>query len=158
MVSQYLDSLKDSLILKSSLLSEVTELSYQQKEIVSAENVNWDEFDQLVDKKSELIDKLNNLDDGFETVYSRISSELESDKDKYKDRIINIQNLIKEVTEKSTSLMALEERNKVLVTNSFKKARQKISQNKVSNKVASSYYRAMSKVNYIDPQLMDKKK
>lgn len=158
MITQYLDSLEKSMIEKSSILSNLTSMSEKQKEIVSSENVDWDAFDKLVDEKGELVDKLDGLDTGFEAVYDRIKDELNANKDKYKDKIISIQNLIAEVTEKSTSLMALEERNKNIITNSINTARQKINSGKVNSRVASNYYKTMSKVNYIDPQLMDKKK
>lgn len=158
MITQYLDNLENGLVEKSSLLSKLTELSEKQREVVTKDNIDWDEFDRLTDLKAEQVTKLDVLDEGFDSVYNRIKEELGNNKDKYKDRIQSLQKLISEVTEKSTSLMALEQRNKEVISLSFNKAKQKLNQSKVNSKVASNYYKAMSRVNFIDPQLMDKKK
>lgn len=158
MISQYIEILEKSLHDKIAILDNLLELSEKQKDIVSKPEVNWDEFDKLVDDKGILIERLDLLDDGFESTYNRIKDELNANKDKYKESIQRMQKLISLSTEKSTSLMATESRNKNQVEKAFAAARQKINQSKVNSKVASNYYKAMSKVNFIDPQLMDKKK
>ena len=158
MIDTYLNSMRDSLVRKISILDELSALSMQQRDSISAEEVDWDEFDRLVDKKAALIDTLNAMDAGFDNVYKRIQKELAANKDMYKDVITQIKELINTVTEKSASLMALEQRNKNLIAGTFDSTRKKISQTRVSSEAAAKYYTNMSKINYIDPQLMDKKK
>lgn len=158
MISQYLDSLEKSLQEKMELLDSLTVMSEKQKEVVSCQEVDWDAFDKLVDDKAVIVDRLSQNDVGFEVAYDRIKDELNASKDKYKANIERMQSLIRTITDKSTSLMALEARNKDLVEKAFSNARLKINQNKVNSRVASNYYKTMSRVNFIDPQLMDKKK
>lgn len=158
MTEKYLQAMLDGLTQKKEILDELTDLSEKQQKLVSAENIDWDEFDRIVDAKSELIDKLNAADDGFTAVYDRIKDEVKANEARYKDYIAKLQSGITEVTEKSTSLMALEERTKARVSSSFAKERAKISKGKRTNQAASTYYQNMSRINYIDPQLMDKKK
>lgn len=158
MTSKYLDMLEDSLRNKKDILEKLTELSNRQKDIVKEAAVDWEQFDLLVDEKGALIDRLENLDNGFEAVYNRIREDVSTNKDKYKDSLINIQKLISAVTEASTRLMALERRNKTAIEASFNNERTNISQVKKTSEVAANYYKSMSRVNFIDPQLMDRKK
>lgn len=157
-MEQYLQMLADSLKKKSKLLSSLIQESDHQAEIVKSEEVDWELFDASVQKKGELIDELNKLDDGFETMYQRIKSGLETERQKYKTQIQEMQKLIADVTEKSSKLMATEERNKVLVSNRFSEEKKKLKQQRMNSKAASSYYTSMNRMNYIDPQLMDQKK
>ena len=158
MVEKYLQSLIDGLKQKNELMDKLIALSEEQQRIVGGNEVDWDTFDKTIDEKDVLIQKLGALDEGFQAVFDRIKADVDSNRAKYKDYIRELQGLIKIVTEKSTSLMALEQRTKARVTNGFGTQRQKLRQNKESSKVASSYYNNMNRMNYIDPQLMDTKK
>jgi flagellar biosynthesis/type III secretory pathway chaperone len=158
MTSNYIDSLESSLVVKSKNLDKLIAFSEEQKEIVSQEDIDWDKFDKLVDQKSAIIDELTKLDSGFDIVYNKIKADMEANKDAYKPHIKKMQELIKEVTEKSTGLMAIEQRNKNIIEQAFAKEKKLIASNKMSNKIAVGYYNNMNKINFIDPQLMDKKK
>ncbi|MCQ2520768.1 MAG: hypothetical protein MJ105_00180 [Lachnospiraceae bacterium] len=157
MTDRYMDMLKDSLEQKKKLLDEILLYTVQQKSMVEADKMDWDAFDQTVDDKAALIEKLEGLDSGFTAVYDRIRENLQKDKDYYKADIQEMQRLIKEVTDRSTSLMAAEERNKALVTARFQAEKKKFSQQRSATKATNSYYNAMNRINHIDPQLMDKK-
>ena len=157
-MEQYLQMLADSLKKKCNLLLQLIQESNHQAEIVKSSEVDWELFDSSVEKKGELIEQLNKLDEGFDTMYQRIKIGLETDRLKYKVQIQEIQKLIKDVTEKSSKLMATEERNKILVTNRFSEEKKKLKQQRMNSKAASSYYTSMNRINYIDPQLMDHKK
>lgn len=155
-MDNYLSVLKDSLIKKDNNLSKLIEMSEKQAEIVKAEQVDWDEFTILVDKKGELIDEIMKLDDGFEMLYNRIKEGLEENKTNYKDKILEIRRLVKNVTEKSADLQTIEYRNKVVIEKAFSATRKEIKQSKLGQKAAVDYYNKMNKINTIDPQLMDK--
>lgn len=157
-MEQYLQILADSLKKKNKILMQLIQESEHQMEIVNSEEVDWKIFDASVIKKGELVDELSKLDDGFELMYQRIKNGLETSRQKYKEQIQEMQKLIAEVTEKSSKLMAIEERNKVLITNRFTEEKKKLKQQRVNSKIASNYYTAMNRINYIDPQLMDQKK
>lgn len=157
-MEKYLQILADSLMKKSSIMTALMQESNKQGQIVSAEVVDWNAFDQSVDQKGELIEELEKLDDGFEVMYAHIKEGLNQNRESYKQQIQEIQKLIIEVTEKSSQLMAIEERNKTLVSNRFSVEKRKFKQQKVSSRAANNYYNTMKQINYIDPQLMDQKK
>lgn len=158
MMNNYLQMLADSLEKKNQILTDLIEESNSQAEIVKAEVVDWKLFDASVEKKGELIETINQLDEGFDTLFARIKEGLEQNRAAYEVQIKKIQSLIKEVTEKSTELMATEERNKALVVSRFSIEKSKFKTQRVSSKAATSYYNSMNKMNFIDPQLMDHKK
>ena len=155
-MENYLNVLKDSLIKKDKYLSKLIEMSEKQAEIVKSEQVDWDGFTNLVDKKGELIDEIMKLDEGFEMLFNRIKEGLEENKDKYKEIILEIKELVKSVTEKSADLQAIEYRNKTIIEKAFASTRKEIKQSKLGQKAAADYYNKMNKINTIDPQLMDK--
>lgn len=158
MTENYLKALIDGLNQKITIIDKLTEYTNMQQDIVGASDVDWDRFDQTIDDKDALVQKLLAADEGFQAIYDRIKDDVVANKDKYKQYISELQRLIGVVTEKSTSLMALEQRTKAKVTSGFGAQRQKVNRTKASSKVASSYYNNMNRMNYIDPQLMDTKK
>lgn len=158
MTERYLQSLIDGLKQKNEIMDHLISLSEEQQRIVGEKEIDWDAFDRTIDEKDEYIQNLEKLDEGFQAIFDRIKAEVNSNRDKYKSYIVELQQLIKLVTEKSTSLMALEQRTKAKVTNGFGSQRQRFKQNKESSKVVNSYYNSMNRMNYIDPQLMDTKK
>ncbi|MCR4696056.1 MAG: flagellar protein FliT [Lachnospiraceae bacterium] len=155
-MDQYLNVLKDSLKKKEKILIELQRKSEEQAEIVKNPDIDWDKFGFIVDEKGALIEELTSLDEGFETLYSRIKEGLEGNKEKYKNLILEIQDLIKSVTEKSANLQATEQRNKTAIEKAFNNTRKEIKQSKLSKKAALDYYNKMNKINTVDPQMMDK--
>lgn len=158
MAEKYLQSLIEGLNQKIDILDKLTEFTEEQQRIVGESTIDWDSFDKTIDNKDDLIQKLSQIDEGFQAVYDRIKDEVSSNKDKYKDYILILKQKVQLVTEKSMSLMALEQRTKAKVTSGFGIQRQQIRVGKESSKVASSYYNNMNRMNFIDPQLMDWKK
>lgn len=158
MTEKYLQSLIDGLNQKITILDKLSEFTEEQQRIVGEAAIDWEAFDRTIDDKDELLQKLATIDEGFQAVYDRIKGEVSANKDKYKEYILILKQQIQLVTEKSTSLMALEQRTKSKVSSGFGTQRQQIRSNKESSKVASSYYNTMNRMNYIDPQLMDWKK
>lgn len=157
-MEQYLQMLSDSLTKKSKLLDELSEKTKEQERLIAENAVDWDAFDQVVEEKGTLIAEVQKLEEGFDALYGRIREGLNENRSKYRQQISGLQQQIMTVTEKSTSLMAMEERNKAQITMKFSQEKDKIKQGRVSTRVATNYYRNMSKINYIDPQLMDRKK
>ena len=156
MIERYLQMLEQSLDLKKQILDQLIELTNLQNASLEHDPVIWEDFDALVDKKAQLIERLDKMDDGFESVYGRIKEEINSDQ--HKDRILSMQKKIQAVTDASASLMAAEQKNKSLAETKLSEEKKRLQQSKASSKAATNYYRSMNKVNYIDPQLMDKKK
>lgn len=158
MLKNYLEILKESLLKKKAILTELYNLSKKQGEIAGTVPFDTDSFDTLVDQKDDLVNRILELDNGFEETYRIIKDELPEHKDEFKEEIRFLQELIKNVTELSMSLQALEERNKRTIETAFLTEHKRIDQTRRSSKAALDYYKSMSQVNYIDPQLMDQKK
>ena len=158
MLSSSMDMLEESLIKKIDIMSKIEEENEKQKEILSdPDNVDETAFDDTVDKKGELIEKLISLDDGFQTLFDRVKEEVNANKDEFADQIRRMQDLIRDITARSASIEAAEHRNKRLAERYFDTARHKMNTSKQSSAVAFNYYRTMNNFKEIPPQFLDKK-
>ena len=157
-MEQYLDAMIQSMDEKSDCLKQLLDMTAQQEQAISGENKDWDTFDRLIDAKEVVIDRLGELDDGFQAVFDKIRDELEGKKAQYKDRIAKLQEQIRQVTDQSNALITAEQRNKTIMENATSTERKRIRQTKTNARLASNYYNSMNRINMIDPQLMDKKK
>ena len=154
----YVNVLVDSLQKKIMLLNQIIEKNEEQYEIAKAEKFDMDRFDLNTQNKGRLIKDIQDLDEGFETVYERVKKELVGHKDQYKSQIALLQTLISIITDKGVQIQAAEARNKVLIEKHFKIARQDLQRSRVSTQVASSYYKSMNETRYVNPQTIDHKK
>lgn len=155
---EYLSILTESLKKKITILDEILLLNQKQLESVSGNEIDDDLFNEIIDKKDIYIKEINNLDKGFEQVYERIKSEITGNTDKFSSEIAVLKQLISQITEKSMEVQLSEKRNKQAVLKKMSEEKTKIHQIRNANKVASNYYNNMNKVNYVEPQFMDKKK
>ena len=153
-----LQILKDSLVQKSSLLSEIKAKSEEQAVLVLNPDVLLSDIDKNMEEKEKLIEKLSKLDVGFEALYESIRKELLKDKDSYKSDIAKIQQLISEIMEKSASIEAIEKRNKAAIESVFSIRKKELSHKKNASTVAHQYYKATNRLNIVNPQFLDKKK
>ena len=158
MIEQYLDAMIQSMEEKTVCLNGLLRMTEQQAEALKEDKPDWDTFDRLIDEKAEAIDRLEKLDEGFQSVFEKIREELEPQKSRYRERIAKLQEQIRRVTEQSNALIAGEQKNKTLMEQSALAERRRIRQTRANAKVASNYYNSMNRINLIDPQLMDKKK
>lgn len=158
MTETYLDMMIKSLNDKIDVLTKITDENTRQKEILSVPGeADVDSFRKSVDEKAELIEKINKLNEGFDSLYEHVKNDLQDNKDKYKSEIATMQELIRNITELSTTIKAEEIRNKALAEKYFRDKRNEIRTNQKGNEVAYSYYETMSKSKIIMPQFIDKK-
>ena len=158
MIDNYLGILEDSLHKKLDVLEEITAYNKQQEELLKKDTVSMEELDTNMEQKDVLIQKLTELDEGFEALYERIREQLLTNKDAYKDQIRRIQGLISKVTEKGVSIKAQETRNKKLVEDYFIRERRELQKGRNASRTAYGYYKNKSGNNVIPPQFMDQKK
>jgi flagellar biosynthesis/type III secretory pathway chaperone len=158
MDQNYLNILEDSLKQKSSILDSLIELSKSQTEVISRDDFELEGFDYYIEKKGELIEKLESLDNGFEELYARVAEELSVGREKYADIIKRMQQLIREITEKSNTVQVQEERNKELIAGFFSKKKEVVRDGRVNTKAAMNYYKVQSNSSFVDSQFMDSKK
>lgn len=157
-MDNYLSVLEDSLKKKLQILDELTDYTTQQQELLKVEELDYEAFDRLVDQKEPLIQRIMELDQGFETVYDRIKEQLLGNKEQYAAQIRALQSLIGELTDKSVKLQTMEQRNKSAVEQQFRKSREKIRQGRQNKQAALNYYKNMNNANYVAPQFLDDKK
>ena len=75
--TEYVQIMIDSLKKKVDILNQITSLNQEQKVLIQAEVLDLEAFDVTVDKKSECIDTLTNLDSGFQKLYDRVKEALD---------------------------------------------------------------------------------
>lgn len=158
MTENYLGILEESLEKKSAVLDEIMSYNNAQEQLLKNEKISMEELDANMENKDALIQKILDLDAGFESLYERISGQLLADKDAYKVQIGRLQKLIQQVTEKSVSVQAQEARNKKLIDDYFAREKGKLRQGRQTSKAAYGYYKSISNSNAVSPQFMDQKK
>lgn len=150
--------LVESLEKKSRILDEIMKENETQERLFKQEELDMEALDASTDRMGELAEKLELLDEGFESVYDRIRQELLENKSAYRTEIKRMQELIAVITEKVVSINAARMRNKLQAENHFKKRRQQIGKASSKMKVSQNYYNNMNQLNYVDPQFYDNKK
>lgn len=158
MQETYVSIMLQSLKKKLQVLDELEKLNERQKLTLESADGTADEFDEIVEKKSALIEQLEQLDSGFEKLFNRVRDELDNNKEAYKDEIHQMQDYIRAITDRSMEAQAQEARNKELMTQKFAKVKTQARQVRANSKATNSYYQSMSKTSVVDPQFMDNKK
>lgn len=158
MIGNYLEILEESLQKKLAVLEEISDYNEKQEQLLKQENVSLEDLDVNMEQKGDLVKKLSELDEGFETLYDRIKEQLLANRETYKEQIRRLQELISKVTEKSVSIRAQEARNKALIEKRFVKERSQIRQGRQSLKAAYSYYKNMSNSGEVQSRFLDQKK
>lgn len=150
--------LVQSLEKKSQVLDKIIEQGNLQETILKQDKFDMDAFEKSIDEQNRLIEDLDKLDRGFESLYDRIREELLTHKEKYTVEIKRMKELIQQITDKVVIVNAAELRNKRMAENQFKKEKIAIQQSVSKSKVARDYYNSMNKLNCVAPQFYDSKK
>lgn len=158
MTEGYLQILIESLEKKNEILDQVIRLDEEQAELSAHQPMDMEAYDQTMESKGKLIEEINKLDDGFSSTFELIADEVKSNPAPYREQVLKLQQLIREAVDKGVRVEAQEKRNRAALENVFRMKRQEIKQLKVSTSAAAKYYKSMSRINEVDPQLMDRKK
>lgn len=150
--------LVESLEKKSRILDEIIKENEAQEILFKEEELDVEALNASADRMGELAEKLELLDEGFESVYDRIREELIDNKSAYREEIRRMQELIAVITEKVVGINAARMRNKLQAETQFKKSRQRIGKASSKMKASQNYYNNMNRLNYVDPQFYDNKK
>ena len=154
----YIRMMLDILNKKENQLISLLELTTAQEQLLKVEEFDEDTFFELIEKKREPLRKLEETDMGFQAIYNRIAEEMKTNKEEYKDQILEMQGLITRVTDLSVKLSALEEKNKASLEAKLQGKRQNIRQFKVSKQTADKYYKNMIGMQTGASYFMDQKK
>ena len=155
--NQYIAIMLQSLQKKEKILNSIIQINKRQKEELENPSLDPDDFDKTVEEKSELIEQLELLDNGFEKLYEKVREELQTNKELYKEEILQMQNSIRALTEKSMEIQTQEARNKQLMEQKFASVKQ-VKEIRSSQKVVNQYYKNMMKKGYVEPHFLDNKK
>jgi len=160
-MEDYLRIMIDSLNKKSDYLTDIIEKNQLQEKCIQGKDyseIDWDAFNLLVTEKEILIDRINTMDEGFQSLYDRIKDQIEGNKDKYKSEIEYMQQLIRKVTDQGVEIRTGEERNRRQIEVIMGARKEIIRGKRNSLKVAQSYYQSMHGQAMDDLSMMDKKK
>ena len=143
-MEDYLQLLEESLVKKIRVLDRIEEFDLKQKDALSSEDStpDFEKFDSFIEEKSKLIDELNSLDEGFDALYARVADTLKGDIPGNASKIRKLQELIREITDKSVEIQKQEAENKALIEKYFQSARGDIGKGRSSLNVAYSYFQA----------------
>ena len=155
--SNYLMIMVESLTKKIEILEKLLEYTKKQEMLLEEEEFYMEEFSKLLDKKGELIDVLNTMDQGFEQVYERMEEEIKGKKEEHSHEILLMQERIRTITDLSIKLQELEYKNKEKVEMQFSQKKNEIKTFRQSKDNVNKYYRVMSKTQVVDSAFLDKK-
>ncbi len=146
-VDDYIQIMIESLNKKSELLDRLIRNNEEQHECVAGkvyEEVDWDSFNLIVAQKQTSIDRIIKMDEGFQSLYDRVKEQLNEDRDRYADKIRQIQGLITKITGQGVKITTGEERNRKIIDKIFGNRKKEIKRTRNSLRVASSYAQTMS--------------
>lgn len=155
----YVIMLRESLEKKADILRVLLIRNREQAAILQDPNTSPEDLEKNMNMKSELIDRIIMLDDGFEQLFNRVKAILDEDRQTYAYEINLMQNLIREVTDLTADVEASEYKNKEYAKTRFANIKKDVREIKKSGDVVSSYYKNMMARNKADdPAFLDKKK
>ncbi|MCM1495255.1 MAG: hypothetical protein NC089_05585 [Bacteroides sp.] len=157
-VSDYLKVLEESLEKKLTVLQALLEASERQGILADEEAFDLDAFEGTMDQKEQLLTRLEELDEGFDSVFQKIESEVKEHPELYREDVLALQQLIRQCTDISVEIQAAEARNKAKLSVKFADQQKELRQVKTSNKVATTYYKSMTNTQTADSRYMDQKK
>ena len=156
---EYVKMLSDSLDKKVELLRQLQGLNQEQKNILEDSESTPDMLDDNIEKKSDIIERLDKMDDGFQSLYDKVKDDLSSNREEYASEIKHMQEQITLITDLSTDVQAKEMQNRELARIKFSHIRSQIRETKHGQKAVASYYASMmNNTGYEDSQFWDKKK
>lgn len=148
---------------KEKLLDRLIEKNNAQEACIKNkvyEDVDWDTFNMLVAEKEAAIDRIVVLDEGFEETYRLVKDEVESNREVYRNKIKELQEIIVRLTDKGTRIQTGEQRNRQNIDNIFLATRKEIKKQRTGLKAVSTYYNTMrnSVIRAAEDSVLDQKK
>ena len=111
-VNTYISVLHGSLRKKLELVKELLEFTKEQNIILNEDDVDIDSFDKIVSEKDIRINEVLEIDKGFDSVFNKIGSTIKANPQEYRQQILELQNLIRTITDIGVEIEGLENKNK----------------------------------------------
>ena len=144
---RYIDMLEDILVKQISTLESIKDVTGTQSDIVCKEVFDNESFAETLNKKDVLIARLNELDDGFASIYNKVHAEVKDNPQAYASNIRRLQEMIRKCTDLGTEIKVMENRNKDKVEQCFSGKKQEYSAKQTAANVANKYSVTMRNVN-----------
>lgn len=158
MDENYVQILIDTISKKEETLQKILEITKEQEQLSKAEVYDSERMEKTLNDKEIQISRLNYLDDGFQSVYDRVSSEIRKNVELYKKDIAILQDKIRICTELGNAIQVLEDRNRNRFAQLFSKTKKEYSVSKNKANVAQNYFKTMNNSKIMDAYFVDKKK
>ncbi len=143
---------------KLELLDRVIELDKEQEAIVTGDKPDMEALNANLTAKGALVDELNKLDEGFDSVYAKVREELINNKEAHKSEIGRLQELIRQIMDKTADIEAMEARSKINVETFLKRRKKELREGRNSIQAASVYSTNMRRAYDTSPFFVDNKK
>ena len=157
-LKQYIIILKETLEKKASILQALLEATERQSQIADAGEFSLDDFMESMNQKDALLEQMDELDEGFESVFGQIRVKLMENKEQYRAEITKLQALIRRCTDIGVELQIKEERNRKRLESVFALQQKELRQVRTNSRTVSNYYKSMSGRQDMESYFMDQKK
>lgn len=158
MDENYVQVLIDTINKKEETLRKILEITLEQEQLSKEEIYDSDRMEKTLNEKEIQISRLNYLDEGFQSVYDRIASEIRNHIDEYKNDVEILQEKIRVCTELGNKIRVLEDRNRNRFSQLFSKTKKECSASKNQANVAQNYFKTMNNSKVMNAYFVDKKK
>ncbi|MCM1497398.1 MAG: flagellar protein FlgN [Clostridium sp.] len=157
MDQNYVQVLIDTMVKKEETLRKILDITKQQEVLSKQDEYSSEDMEGTLNEKEIQIARLNYLDEGFQSVYDRVGSEIRNHIDTYREDVLELQDRIRVCTELGNEIMVMEERNRNRFSVLFSKAHAEYSSTKNQANVAQNYFKTMSNSKVMDSYFVDKK-
>ena len=158
-MKKYLKILIDALQKKENILEVIDVCVDEQEKCITSSQFSLEDYNSIMEKKGKLIEDMNKLDDGFTTVYARISPALKESPVDYTTQIRELQDKITLISDKIALIQAKEMRISTLIDRLVKSEKIAKGTTVVSKVEAANKYKNVMNKNVVTPKsiFMDKK-
>lgn len=143
-VAVYVSALQKSLQDKREVIQRLYDLTKNQAELLRQEKMDVDVFDGLMLQKDELIQKMQRLDKSFDSLFGKVGDVLKANPATYRVQIEEMQGYIRQITDYSVKIQAMELRNKEAFALFLAKERKEIRSFNTSSRMAGAYHQNMA--------------
>lgn len=154
----YIGILTDTLRKEEQLLTELLELTREQSRIADGSVFDEAMLEDTMTRKDDLIGRLNELDEGFVSVYERVRRHVMEYRTEYEDALRQLQELVKQCTDLSVEIKVQEERNRSKFATSFAEKHREYGSQRTAASVATRYNQTMRGGQMADSYFFNKKK
>lgn len=142
--SVYVSMMADSLKRKEDILEFLYRKTEEQETILKSAEPDLTHFQQTIDEKGSQIAQLDQLDQGFDTLFRLVEKEIQENRENYREEIREMQGRIRRVSDLGMKIQVLERQNSERLNGYLSRKKNEIREARVNGRTASSYYQNMA--------------